>query len=149
VKKLNKITKKKKTTVFQTRAETNAHRKKIRKRLTLASIPFVILFSLFVYKTATMYAYSQEVSQLYEAEKYRDVTEISEKASEGVNIFEKWITYYNTGTGLIGEGKHKEAIPYLEKAVEEIGNSHKPFPGICSVTLNLSLAYEAWGDEIV
>lgn len=128
--------------VLKTYDEINKDRKHMRKILLLISIPFIIIISLLLVKTTSMYILAGQTISLYEQKEYEEAN-IKATEQKSVNLLEEWLAYYNAGVSLSAQDKFPEAIEEYKKAKTLVGNK---IPALCYIDANLALSYEKNGD---
>lgn len=142
--------------VLKTYDEINSSRARIRKYFLIASIPFLIVLSVFAFKVTEMYVVNSHIISLYEEANSDDKITVSDEnkiveALELVeqmesNIFvERWVTHYNYGVLLIADENYQAAVNKLKSSLQEIDHNDER---VCLVVDKLSVAYEKLGDEL-
>ncbi|MEO6997315.1 MAG: hypothetical protein ABI112_04470 [Terracoccus sp.] len=113
-----------------------------RRRLLLASLPFVVLLAFVATRLVTLNLVHDQTLAAYQAGD-RAVTQTWAERQGWVNVVEQFRSPFAVGDAHVLAGQFEAARPWFEQAFEQV-----PKGGIddCKVRVNLGLTYEALGD---
>lgn len=118
-------------------------RQQIRGGLLLAGVVPALVATLFMAKIAWMLAHDSDGRQRYEAGDYSGAAD-EFGTNRWTNVFEDWVAPFNEGTARLAAGSLDDARDALTTALETV-----PADEECTVRINLALAHEELGDELV
>lgn len=120
---------------------TTDPRRRLRRILLLAAIPFALAGLVFAVKLLSLGTLGGLAVENYRAGNVEKTIEQSDELMNW-NVFEPWIAWFDRGTANAAGGNFNEATRDLEQAF-----SLAPKEKRCDVAVNLSLSWERQGDS--
>jgi tetratricopeptide (TPR) repeat protein len=116
-------------------------RRRTRRRLLLAGLPFALVALALQWKVAGMFDHDRDGRAFYAAGAFDDAQEAF-ASNRSLNLMEAWISPYDDGTAQYRLADFSGAVRSLEVALASAPKEEE-----CRVRINLALAHEAVGDE--
>lgn len=119
---------------------SNRRRRRVRKWITIGSIPLVLAGVALSGKMLSMYAFAHQSISSYVVDDYEGTIRAG-NGQEILNWFEPYKAPYNVGVGLAASMRLDEARAKFEEALELAHGLE-----VCAVRVNLALVIEQMGD---
>lgn len=119
---------------------SNRRRRRVRRWVTIALMPFALVALLFVGKLLSMYAFAHQSITAYVVDDFAG-SEASARGQDVFNWFEPYKAPFNIGTALGAAEQLPEARAELEEALDLATGLE-----VCGVRINLALVIERMGD---
>lgn len=118
-------------------------RARLRKRLFLAGALPAVLVLAYLLKVTLMLSHNGDGRERFAQESYGAAADELE-ANRSLDLFEPWVTAFDEGTARHAAGELDTAIALYTEALDGV-----PAAQECAVRINLALAHEAAGGELM